>query len=318
MRDPILQEVKQFLHLRHQEGRPVLVGFSGGPDSLALLHLVSECRRFFPIDLHVAHVDHGWRPESGLEAKRLEKEVNFPFYLHRLEGHDKSEDGARNERLEFFSKLYAKLGCQALLLGHHRDDQAETVLKRLLEGAHFLSLGGIRPIATLEGMVVWRPLLKTSKKELLSWIEKRGLSPLNDPTNSDPRYLRSRMRVEIFPELAKKFGKEIAGNLSRLGQTAQDLKEYLDGKTVRYFQQLHRSKDGVWIDLNPFFPFEKIEVKAFLKKLSDQESLGLSHEALETLYELLESKASQRKIISREKIVTIHNRVVAIKISSSY
>lgn len=318
MRDPILQEVKQFLESRHREGRPVLLGFSGGPDSLALLHLLSECRRFVPLDLHVAHVDHGWRRESSSEAERLEKEVNFPFYLHRLEGSDKSEDGARKERLAFFSRLYTNLQCQALLLGHHRDDQAETVLKRVLEGAHFLSLGGICPVTTVNGMTVWRPLLNLSKQEIMVWVEKRGLKPLIDPANTDPRYLRSRMRIEIFPELAKRFGKEIGGNLHRLGQTAQELKEYLDKKTVRYFQQIQRDKEEIWIDLNPFYPFEKIEVKAFLKKLSDQEGLSFSHEALETLFGLLDASAAKRKLISREKIVEIHNRIIAIKIRSRY
>lgn len=318
MKDAILQEVKQFLELRHQESQPVLLGFSGGPDSLALFHLLIECRRFVPLDLHVAHVDHGWRPESGAEAEKLKNEVKFPFYLHRLKGEVKSEDGARKERLEFFSRLYSKLGCQALLLAHHRDDQAETVLKRVLEGAHFLSLGGIYPETALEGMTVWRPLLNISKQELIAWVEKRGLKPLIDPANADPRYLRSRMRVEIFPELAKRFGKEIAGNLHRLGQTAQELKEYLDKKTARYFQQVQRDKEGIWIDLNPFYPFEKIELKAFLKKFSDQEKLNFSHDALETLYELLESRASKRKLISREKIVEIHNRIIAIKIPSRY
>lgn len=318
MKDPILQEVKQFLEARHRPGAPLLVGFSGGPDSLALLHLLSECRRFFPLDLHIAHVDHGWRLESRKEAEKLKKESQFPFYLCRLKKDVKTEDSARKERLKFFAKLYKKLGCQALLLAHHRDDQAETVLKRLLEGAHFMSLGGILPEARLEGMAVWRPLLNVSKKELLAWVEKQGLDPILDPSNADPRYLRARMRTAIFPGLEKQFGKEIAGNLSRLGATAQDLKEYLDKRTEPYFRCLKREAGQVSIDLNPLYPFERLELKAFLKKFADQENLSLSHEALETVYRLLEAGASKKKIFAQEKVMEIHRRTIALKIDSRY
>lgn len=318
MKDRILQEVKRFLEIHYQPGKPVLLGFSGGPDSLALLHLLTECRRFFPIDLHVAHVDHGWRPESKIEAERLKKDVKFPFYLHHLTNQTGSEEGARKERLRFFSELYKKLECQALFLAHHKDDQAETVLKRILEGAHFLSLGGILPVTNLENMTIWRPLLNVAKKELIEWIKKRELKPILDPTNTDPRYLRSRMRVAIFPDLARQFGKEIAGNLHRLGHTAQEIKEYLDKKTTPYFEHIKRSEEGIVIDLNPLYPFEKIELKAFLKKFSEQEELALSHDALQTIFDLLESGASRRKVISRKKNIEIHRRVIALKIDSSY
>jgi tRNA(Ile)-lysidine synthase len=316
MKDPILQEVKQFLEARHRPGAPVLVGFSGGPDSLALLHLLAACRRFLPLDLHLAHVDHGWRSESRKEAEKLKKEAALPFHLCRLKKNVKTEDGARKERLRFFAKLYKKLGCQALILAHHRDDQAETVLKRLLEGAHLMSLGGILPEAQLEGMAVWRPLLNVSKKELLAWVGQKGLDPILDPSNADPRYLRARMRTVIFPGLEKQFGKEIAGNLSRLGSAAQELKEYLDKKTDPYFSLLKREKGHVSIDLNPLYPFEKLELKAFLKKLSDRESLSLSYEALEILCRLLESGAFKKKIIAQGKVIEIHRRTIALKIDS--
>lgn len=315
MNDRILQEVKQFLETHHFPGKPLLLGFSGGPDSLALLHLLDRCRRFVDLDLHVAHVDHGWRPESREEAEKLKNEVKFPFYMHHLEGKIKGEEGSRTERLQFFSRLYSHLGCQALILAHHKDDQAETVLKRVLEGAHFLSLGGISPIVILEGMAIWRPLLNLSKQDLLHWIEKHELKPIIDPTNQDPVYLRSRMRTQIFPELAKQFGKEVSGNLHRLGRVAQELKEYLDKKTDSYFKQVkeEEGEEGIVVDLNPLYPFEKIELKVFLKRFSSKYELSLSYDALETLYDLIEKNKSARKLISQGKVIEVHQRTIALK-----
>ncbi len=308
MKDATLQKVKEFLLLKKITG-PLLLGFSGGNDSLALLHLLLECRRFFSLDLHVVHIDHGWRKESGKEAKNLQKEVQklkIPFHLYRLTGGCQGEEKARKDRLQVFSELYRTLSACALFLAHHGDDQSETILKRVLEGSHLFSLGGIREEALLHGMAVWRPLLGVSKEELKEWLKVRGLKSLQDPTAFD---LRTRMRQEIFPQLQKQFGKKISSNLYRLGQTAQDLQDYLDRRIEPYFNAIQGQK----VDLAPFYPFEKIELKAFLKKWTMLEEIFLSHAALETLYQLIEGGSSRRKIISRGKTIEIHRRAIAIK-----
>ena len=156
MRDRLLQVVKEFLKVHYREGFPLLVGFSGGPDSLALLHLLMECRRFFALELHVAHVDHGWREASGREAEGLQRAVGswgLKFYVRRLEGIPATEVAARESRLRFFGELYKELGCQAVVLGHQGDDQVETVLKRILEGATLPALGGIKGVAEVQNLL---------------------------------------------------------------------------------------------------------------------------------------------------------------------
>jgi tRNA(Ile)-lysidine synthase len=307
VKDTILQVIKGFVGKHYLPGKPVLLGLSGGPDSLALYHLLLEAE---VEGLHVVHVDHGWREESRREAEWLQAQVSVPFHLVRLKEGCRGEEAARKERIAVFLKLYRELQCQALALGHQGDDQSETVLKRILEGASLTSLGGMKEVSDLWGMRVWRPLLSIPKKKLYLWLEKKGVQPLEDPTNVDPAFLRARMRTEIFPELGKKFGKEIGENLRRLGASVHELKEYLDKKTIPYFQKVVRTRDGLEIDLNPFFPFEKVEMKTFLKKLTDQEGVPLSSVALETLYDLLENNALSSKI---DKNIEIHRRVIAIK-----
>lgn len=219
---------------------PLLLGLSGGVDSLVLLHLLVACKK----KVHVAHVDHGWRTESSQEARELKKHVlglGLPFHLHVIKKKETRnledrnlEDRGRKARLAFFSKIYKKEKCQALLLAHHADDQAETILKRVLEGSHFLFWGGMKMHATLEGMDVVRPLLTTPKKELKKWAEQKGLAYFQDPTNEDKRFLRGRMRTQILPLLAKSFGKEVAGNLLHLGHVVENVTQEAQQEVDRY------------------------------------------------------------------------------------
>ena len=320
MKDHILQTVKHFFQDKGCLDKPLLLGFSGGPDSLALFHLLLEVSKFFSFQLHVAHVDHGWREKSSLEADFLEKYVTdfgIPFHLTKL-ADVKGEEQAREARLSFFATLYQKLSCQALLLGHHSDDQSETVLKRILEGAHPTSLGGILEVSHLKEMSIWRPLLKHRKQEIYAWLKVKGLTPLEDPTNRDARFLRSRMRTQILPELAEKFGKEIVGNLCKIGSWSQALKDYLDRQIEPYWRLLEKKEDEIRVDLNSLYPFEPVEIKTFLKKMVEGENIFLSYEALETLYALLERGSSKKKILSGKKIIEIHRRVVALKNNEGY
>ncbi|MBS0647767.1 MAG: tRNA lysidine(34) synthetase TilS [Verrucomicrobia bacterium] len=316
MFDPILKTVKDFITRHHIPGKPLLVGFSGGPDSLALLHLLLECRLFFDLDLHVAHVDHGWRPESSEQANRLKEDIEnlkLPFYLRRLENIPMKEDAAREARLTFFQELYQELGCQALVLGHQGDDQSETVLKRILEGASLMTLKGMASVSPYEGMQLWRPLLGLEKKALQEWLARRELKALDDPTNLDPRYLRARMRTQILPELKEHFGKEVSENLRRLGASAEELSDYLARQLEKYEALLVEDHEEKRVDFSEHYPLEPVEIKAFLKKMSEKNKIFLSHESLQTLYEILEKGTLHRKVGAGGRWVEIRGRCIAIK-----
>jgi len=316
MHDHILKTVQDFLALHHARGKPLIVGFSGGPDSLALLHLLLECRELFDLDLHVAHVDHGWRPESGEQADHLREDIErlkLPFYLRRLENVPMKEEAAREARLSFFQELYQTLGCQAVLLGHQGDDQSETVLKRVLEGASLMALKGILSVSVIEGMQLWRPLLAIDKPALRKWLDSRGLQPLEDSTNLDRRYLRGRMRSSILPELKEQFGKEVGENLRRLGQTAQELGDYLTRQLRKYEALIVEDHEEKRVDLSSFYPFEPVEVKIFFKKFSAENEVFLSYEAVQTLYEILEKGTLHRKVGANGRWVEVRGRSIAIK-----
>ncbi len=215
----VLQNLNEFLDSHYQHGKPVILGFSGGPDSSALLHSFWKLQRKYALDLHVVHVDHGWREESAREAEELRKyaeTLGLPFIVKRLKSSKGKnlEEEARNARFAIFQKTYESLGAQAIALGHQAGDQAETVIKRLLEGSHITKLGAMRNVSLHEKMTVWRPFIHLPKKVLVAYCKRQKIPFLIDKTNRDPRFLRSRMREDLIPMLEKYFGKAIESNLA--------------------------------------------------------------------------------------------------------
>lgn len=286
--------VKDFLTLRLKKGAKLLLGFSGGPDSMALLHLLMETKEALDFFLHLAHVDHGWREESGKEAEALEKVAKYfdlPFHLHRLEKMEGGdlENRARQERLAFFTTLQKEHRFQALLLAHHRDDQAETVFKRVAEGAGIKGLGGLYPERKHGELLIWRPLLSFSKQELITYIERKRLHYFDDETNRDPTYLRSRMREDLFPELENIFGKRMEGNFARLGKLCQELSYYFEEKSEKIRVALKSGPFGAYLDLD--LGFHPLEIHYFLKKFAP-----ITHDALEVLMKLITHRRSSRMI----------------------
>jgi tRNA(Ile)-lysidine synthase len=323
MKDPLLQVTKDFLSRHWRAGRPLLLGYSGGPDSKALLYLLLECQRFFPLELHVAHIDHQWREESGEEAKILQFEIEklgLSFHLHQLESVPIAnwEEEGRRARLEYFQKIFQEIKGQALILGHQADDHAETVLKRVFEGAHLRHLSGmaevidyrnlsferIEPNTQVSKMPIWRPLLPVSKKDLLQWLEKKELVALSDPTNGDGRFLRGRMRTELLPLLEEKFGKGVASNLCWLSRRAEELSSYFSRKLADYFFSIKKTSGGIHWDLSSG-GLEKIEWEYLVKEWLDQQRLTVSREMLEEISVCLMEKKPKREFSLKKGVLLI-------------
>lgn len=269
--------VKKFIDREWDRKSPLLLGYSGGPDSKALLYalLKTSASPF----VHLAHVDHGWRNESASEAHVLAAEaaaLGIPFHTIRLtqQPERNREEAGRSARLSFFRTLFDQIPFQALLLAHHADDAAETALKRLLEGAHLHNLGGMAKIGTLFGMAIWRPFLEVRKSQLL----KTGFPAFDDASNRDPQFLRSRFRSEILPWLSESFGKEVTENLALFSERAFELRQYLDRK-VASIETLH----GPWGKAAHLQGIERVEARYFLSNQAP-----VSRESIESVLDRLQ------------------------------
>lgn len=297
----MLSNLKQFfLNLK----KPLLIGFSGGGDSLALVHALFQ----LDIPLHLVHFDHAWREESFKEAEHLKnwaESLAVPFFCERSIANKKDEELARTERYAFFLKLFRQGDYEALVLAHHQNDQVETVLKRVLEGAHLTNLRGMQSHSYYEEMPVWRPLLGVPKKELATYLTEHHLVPIEDKTNFDPHFLRARMRNQILPTLTKQFGKEIDPSLLRLGEYGEELHHYLEGQTEKFQSSLSQGPFGWMIDFTPFYPLKRVEVRYFVKRFFEREGFSLSHSTLNQIVEALEGNRPNYKVVFADQTLIV-------------
>lgn len=287
--------VKEFFESRWDGKSPLLIAYSGGPDSRALLHAALNWGK---AEIHLAHVDHGWREESAQEAALLEREANelgVSFHLKRLEKKT-GEEEARELRLAFFASLKKEIPYQAVLMGHQANDLAETALKRLFEGAHLTRLFGMRQESVLKGVLIWRPLLRSPRKVIEEYLAKKEIYPLLDPSNRDPLYLRARMRLSLLPRLEESFGKGIMENLQMLAERSLELDAYLTRRVGQMRSKVARGPFGIWIDGNGS---ERIELRYLLL----EEEFLLSRDVLETLLNWVEAGKGGEMSLGKRRII---------------
>jgi tRNA(Ile)-lysidine synthase len=191
------------------DARGIVAAVSGGPDSTALMHLLAAWRRAGErAPVTVATVDHGLRPESAGEARAVGKRARALGLPHRtlLWTGDKPvtgiQEAAREERYRLLAALARKLKASHVVTAHTLDDQAETVLMRLIHGTGVGGLAGMRPALMRDGIILARPLLHVGKARLLATCEAEGWPYLSDPSNADPRFARARLRERVMPPLA--------------------------------------------------------------------------------------------------------------------
>jgi tRNA(Ile)-lysidine synthase len=208
-----------------REGSRVGVAVSGGADSTALLLALHERGTF---SLAAVHINHGWRgSESDGDAafcEALANAIGIPFHLHRdtsaSEGN--AEENARTARLQFFQYLIETKALDYVVTAHTLDDQAETVLFRLLRGASLQGLSGIHPVM---GHIL-RPMLQTRRADVIAYLNAKGQRWREDATNADTAFRRNRLRHELLPRLERDWNPEISKALAQTAQLAWDEQQF--------------------------------------------------------------------------------------------
>lgn len=311
----ISKKFQNFLSLR-PDPRPFLLALSGGPDSMALFHLLLEENREF----RVAHIDHNWRKESQHEREHLAQlcqKNQIPFHLKILNPkliQGNLEDGCRNARLDFFRELIETYGLQGVILGHHADDQAETVLKRIFEGATFAKLKGLTPVSAQGGLTLLRPLLNVRKKEILEWLESKKIFYFQDATNFDPRFLRTRLRQTVIPSLSQEFGKEIAPSLCRLGKYAHEFDEFMESCLHPFREKIRLIEGKFNLDLSDALPINTFLCKSIVKDFLGCQKISVSNSVLETIVFHIQKRNRHKFIKVGSAELNIENATLILSI----
>jgi tRNA(Ile)-lysidine synthase len=218
----LLEAFRTHLATLHVPPGSALVAVSGGPDSVALLDLLARSQDVHRQDLVVAHVDHGIHPESHLVAEGvgpLARSYGLPIHTGRLNlGPDAGETDARAQRYAYLESLAGQLDAKVIFTAHHADDQAETVLMRVLAGTGPAGLAGM---AAIRGKLV-RPLLPFRRAALLQHLQDTGLAAWTDPANADARHLRSWIRTDLLPTIRRRIPAIDENLLRTASQAARD------------------------------------------------------------------------------------------------
>lgn len=290
----VYKQVEVFLLKYCPLQTPLLLALSGGPDSLYLFYVLLAFRKQYGIPFHVAHVDHRWRQESEEEAqilKELANRYHVPFHLKVLNPallKGNLEAACREERYAFFTQLCQQCPFQGVLTGHHQDDQAETIFKRVLEGAHWSRLSGLQPESWMKDLRILRPLLDIAKKDIQVNLSEDNLRAFDDPSNRYLKFLRARLRETIFPRLNQEFGKQVQKSLITMGKDAQELNDYFHKRLNSILEYMIRGPWGICLDLQTLMPETQLEVKYLLRLLCKHEEIFLSREIIEQAAQALQ------------------------------
>jgi tRNA(Ile)-lysidine synthase len=243
-------KVKEFIQRQEliSPGDHVLVAVSGGPDSVALLHLLYDLRGELELNLEVAHLQHGIRGAEAQEDARfvaaLADKLNLPFHLKAVDlrqiksvaGKGNLEALARDERYRFFAAVARERRLGKIATAHTLDDQAETILMWLLRGSGLKGLSGMSPTHRLAGanigpdnrLIVIRPLLDVSRAEVEEYLNEKRLIFRIDRSNQDPSFLRNWIRLELIPRLKEKTDRNLPSRLAQQAELIREEDELLD------------------------------------------------------------------------------------------
>lgn len=256
----------------------LLIAVSGGADSLALAELLINTRRRFGLELAIAHFEHGLRGQTSLDdaefVKAFAEARNVKIVVgngdvRKFAADEKIsvETAARILRYNFLSKVRHELNCDAIATAHHADDQAETILMRLLRGATSTGLSAMKSHTPTEYGLLIRPLLPFRKVELEKFCRARNLSPRLDATNFELDATRNKIRLELVPTL-EKFNPALVETLCRLGEVAAEEADFIDAQTEKIFPTVISDNTIVRAEFLTLHPaIQRTVIKKFLAQV---------------------------------------------------
>jgi tRNA(Ile)-lysidine synthase len=287
-------------------GEKVLIGLSGGPDSVCLLSVLSALRERFMLEISAAYIDHGLRPhETDKEiefCRNLCGRLNVPFYTKAVNVKSYARDrkmnmqeAARQLRYEALEEISQDIGTGRIALGHTADDQAETLLMRLFRGSGPTGLSGIPPVRK----TIIRPLIETGRGEIEKFLEDEKTGHITDSSNLKKSYLRNKIRLSLVPML-KEYNPDIIETLSKTAAIFRDEERYFEIIVTKALMKLISRKTDSRIELflAPLEIMDKAIIRRVLRRAIDEtkDLRGISFIHIEDIIGLVRSGDSGDRI----------------------
>jgi len=279
MPETIEQKILNFVNVNNlwTGDSKLLLAVSGGADSVGLVEILISLKASGKInsDFHIAHINHLLRDEKSFEdeeyVKSLAKKHNLPATCLRIDvktyAKEKKlsiETAARNLRLNSLGKIARQNNCSAIATAHHKNDNAETVIHRLLRGTGFKGLAGIRPKISLNGIIFIRPLLCLCRSEIEDYLSSQNIKWQTDHTNTDCRFTRNRIRHRVIPHIQKQSTADIADLLFKLSQ-----------KTLKLYEKIEKDAKSFTVNSAEFNNQHRLLQIEIIQRLLEQSGVGL-------------------------------------------
>ena len=251
IREQFLKTIQKFRMI--EKGETIFVAVSGGADSVTLLRLLNELRTPWKLQLAVLHVNHKLRGKASDQdeafVRRLAREWKIPIFVEHVQvkkiAKDEKlslEEAARAARYHFFEKMAEAKAAHKVALAHTQDDQAETVLMRVITGTGLQGLQAIRPKRKLNGAFLVRPLIEISHSEIRQFVKDQAIRFREDPTNRSLEFLRNRIRLKLIPLLERSFNPQVKRVLARLPHLLDVDLTFLEETSGLFYKRLALQK----------------------------------------------------------------------------
>lgn len=327
----MVDKIKEYVEQQHmlEKGDSVVMGISGGADSVAMLLAFSILQKEYDLSLYVVHVNHSIRKEASMDAdyvKELCKKYQIPFYLFAAdvgkmaeEQKKTVEEMGREYRYRCFYEVMERVGARILATAHHRGDQAETVLFHMIRGADLSGMTGIRPVAErttdFGTLRIIRPLLFCEKSKLTSWLVSMGLSWREDITNQDNNYARNRLRNEVLPIL-KEINSQAENHIADLAEIMWEYESFFLKKVSDYIDEfvLFQNEYSCQTDRARLMLQENVLVMSIIYELLGRvanQKRDFTKENIRDVYQLMSNQSGKKimlphgleAVISYEKLI---------------
>ena len=254
--DKVLSTINK--HNLIQKGDKIVLGLSGGPDSVCLLHVLNRLKKDFNIEIYAAHLNHQIR---GIEAQKdalyvsklcedmgiifFVKSINVPKYCEN-EGLS-LEEGARKLRYEMFCEIKDKIKANKIAIGHNLNDQAETVMMRIMRGT---GLKGLKGIDYIRDNCIIRPILDVERNEIEEYCEAYNLNPRIDKTNLENIYTRNKIRLDLLPYMKDNFNSNVIESIVRMSNSLKSDNDYIEKEAEAKFREVSNIKEKGFVEIN--------------------------------------------------------------------
>lgn len=290
-----------------EEGDKVVLGVSGGPDSICLLDVL--CR--LGVNICVAHVNHGLRENANIDEEYVIefcKKINVPCFTKKVNLKENLngmtvEEAGRKVRYDFFREVFEKENCTKIATAHNSNDNAETVIMNMIRGS---GMSGLKGIDAKRGEVI-RPLIECTRKGIEGYCEENSLNPRHDESNDETLYTRNKVRIELIPYIEKNINSNFVNNINRMSEIVSEEEKFILKQVDLAYEEcvLKEYDDKVVCNLKVFNKLDnvikkRLIIKFIIKVLGNAKDIEKVH--IEDVLKLCNNNVGRKYIMPNKHI----------------